>query len=133
MFLYILLSLAVLFILAQAYLIYLYVKRIQKLSTDYDALDRGMVEITDAYETDSLQYEETIENLNEHKILLQHQYADLSEKYAGVRRANDEYHQENLGLRRQLDIAQRVISEHDLNCLPHIVLSSMEEDTPLPL
>ena len=100
------------------------------------ALDKGFVEATDAYETDSLQYEDTIEKLNEKNADLQRRNDEQAATIDGLRRANDEYFQENVGIRRQLDIAQVVISQHDLNCLPHIILKSMpesEQDTPLPI
>ena len=92
----------------------------------YDKLDQGFSEVTDAYETDSLQYEDTIEALNEQKADLQRRNDEQAATIDGLRRANDEYFQENVGIRRQLDIAQVIIAEHDLNCLPHIVLKSME-------
>lgn len=146
--LYFLLIFAVLFILAQAWLLYKFVNRITELSEqrdkalqDYEALDKGMVELSDAYETDCLQYEDTVEKLNEEKRTLRGQYTDLSVKYARVCENNATLlHNAQIDrtarheMARQLDIAQTIISEHDLNCLPHIVLSSMEnhKDTPLP-
>jgi hypothetical protein len=144
MLLYILLSIAVAFILGQAWLLYVFVNRIADLSEDrdkaleneqlaidaYRQLDQGMVEISDAYETDSLQYESTIERLNEAHTLRANSTIDDLTAQLGVVRG------ENLHLRRAVDTSQRIISEHDLNCLPHIVLKSMEpqeQDTPLPL
>lgn len=114
-----------------------------KLLGHYTQLDQGMTEITDAYETDSLQYEDTIERLNEEKRTLQGQYTTLSQKYARVRENNATLlHNATVDrtarheMARRLDMAQVIISDHDLNCLPHIVLKSMEpqeQDTPLPL
>ena len=149
MFLYILLGFAVAFILAQAYLLYIFVGRITDLSEKlevsdnaYEALDQGMIELTDAYETDSLQYESTIETLNEQFGLSE---GRVAEKHGKILRQNNMIDDlqiqvatirgENLHLRRQLDMAQVIITNHDLNCLPHIVLSHMEaqKDTPLPM
>jgi chromosome segregation ATPase len=164
MLLYILLSIAVAFILGQAWLLYVFVNRIADLSEDrdkaleneqlaidaYRQLDQGMVEISDAYETDSLQYESTIERLNEAHTLRANEMSDLHRTIRALRgkleRRNSTIDDltaqlgvvrgENLHLRRAVDTSQRIISEHDLNCLPHIVLKSMEpqeQDTPLPL
>jgi hypothetical protein len=146
MLLYILLFIAVLFILAQAYLLYIFINRITELAEENDAYDKGMSEVTDAYESDSLQYEETIENLHEQfneeratwarnaeidRVARHEQTRTIEELLITVGTVRGE----NLHLRTQLDVAQRIILEHDMNCLPHIVLSSMEgeKDTPLPL
>lgn len=148
--LYFLLTFAVLFILAQAWLLWKFTNRITELEgqrdkalKDYESLDQGMVELSDAYETDCLQYESSLEKLNEEKARLSENNSTLIHNAMIDRTARREQerqlHQKNeeiAHLRRQLDIAQVVISEHDLNCLPHIVLKSMEpkeQDTPLPL
>jgi hypothetical protein len=142
MLLYILLFIAVLFILAQAYLLYIFINRITELAEENDAYDKGMSEVTDAYESDSLQYEETIERLHEKIGNLEHNAGvDRVARHEQTRTIEEllvtvgTVRGENLHLRTQLDVAQRIILEHDMNCLPHIVLSSMEgeKDTPLPL
>lgn len=140
MLMYILLTAAVLFILAQAWLIWVYTQRITELKNDYSALDQGMTEIGDAYETDSLQYEETIQHLNdelqnaiaeknrfaeENSTLLHNAMVDRTARHEQERTIH-QLREEVAGVRRQLDIAQVIISEHDANCLPHIVLTSME-------
>lgn len=129
-----------LLILALGWLIYTFVKRIEKLVDDYEKLDQGFTEVTDAYESDSLQYEETIEKLNEELDRYRENNSTLIHNASIDRVARREQertiHQlreEVAGVRRQLDIAQVIISEHDANCLPHIVLKSMEQDTPLPV
>lgn len=105
--------------------------------TSFHQLDIGFSEVTDAYESDSLQYEDTIETLREekhnvyeaHRLLkvdFDEQVTVIDEQAAIISASNSE----NLGLRNQLDIAQKIISDHDANCLPHIVLSSMEKDPP---
>jgi len=109
----------------------------------YRALDQGMVELSDAYETDSLQYEDTIEKLNIEKARVAENNSTLLHNARIDRIARHEQErtihslrEEVVGVKRQLDIAQTIISEHDLNCLPHIVLKSMEpqeQDTPLPI
>jgi DNA repair exonuclease SbcCD ATPase subunit len=129
-----------LLILALAWLISIFVKRINTLVEEYDKLDQGMSEITDAYETDSLQYEETIENLhtelNRYKennsTLIHNAMIDRTARHEQEKTIHS-LREEVAGVKRQLDIAQHIISEHDLNCLPHITLSSMEQDTPLPM
>lgn len=141
--LYFLLATAVFCILAQAWLLHKFVNRIDELTNAYDALDQGMAEITDAYESDSLQYEETIEHLHEEMSRYRENNSTLIHNASIDRVARHEQEktihrlqEEVAGVKRQLDIAQVIISEHDLNCLPHIVLTSMEtheKDTPLPL
>ena len=112
------------------------------LQVEYAKLDQGMTEITDAYESDSLQYEETIEKLNDGKVELKTILGAAQEKIVDQTNTIDDLNVqiatlrgENIHLRRTIDISQRIISEHDLNCLPHIVLSHMEQekDTPLPI
>lgn len=100
---------------------------------EYNKIDQGMSEVTDAYETDSLQYETTLadlvaeqtllyEAIEEYKRRIDEQRQSLERK--AVREAENQ--EAILGLGKRLDIAQKIITDHDLNCLPHIVLSSME-------
>jgi len=138
--LYFLLAFAVLFILAQAWLLYKFVNRILELEeqrdkalVNYKELDKGFCEVTDAYETDSLQYEETIERLNEEKDALTFNLNRVQENNATLLHNAQVDRTARHEMARRLDMAQVIISEHDLNCLPHVVLSHMEKDTPLPL
>lgn len=96
------------------------------MGNDFEKLDQGMTEITDAYETDCLQYEDRIEELREGYHALSVRNNEQAMTIDGLRRANDEYFQENTGIRRQLDIAQTIISEHDANCLPHIIFDKFK-------
>lgn len=139
MLLYILLAIAVATILGQAWLLYIFVNRITELSDENEALEQGFAEVTDAYETDSLQYEETIERLNEEKARFQENNSTLIHNARIDRTARHEQEktihklrEEVAGIRRQLDIAQVIISEHDANCLPHVVLSHMEQTETIP-
>ena len=135
MLLYILLAIAVLFILAQTWLIWKLVQRIVNLLDDAEANEQGFSELSDAYETDSLQYEETIQNLNDelqkaitqknrfaenNSTLLHNASIDRTARHHQERTIH-QLREEVAGVRRQLDIAQVIISEHDSNCLPHIV------------
>lgn len=147
---YILLAIAVAFILAQTWLIYRLVQRIVNLLEDAEANEQGFAELSDAYETDSLQYEETIQHLNDelqnaiaeknrfaenNTTLLHNAMIDRTARHEQEKTIH-QLREEVAGVRRQLDIAQVIISEHDANCLPHIVLTSMEskeQDTPLPI
>lgn len=105
---------------------------------DYRALDKGMTEITDAYESDMLTAEETIAQddlvilaLRENSLIDRIARHEQAATIDGLRRANAEYHQENLRLNNQIDICQVIISEHDLNCLPHITRMMEERSQPL--
>lgn len=121
----------------------LHYKGMQKALEDHNRSELGFTELSDAYETDGLQYRATIAELTEEKdqLLLRIERqkegwgeANLENRALRERIENqsdtiNNYQDENNGLRRQLDIAQTIILEHDANCLPHIVLSSMEPVT----
>lgn len=133
--LYILLIISVACILGQAWLLYIFINRITELSDQNEALEQGFAEVTDAYETDGLQYESSIEELNEELAKRDRANSEQMHTIESYQARSQEWREdrrhlidENLGIRRQLDIAQTIISEHDNNCLPHIVLTSMEPD-----
>jgi len=118
-------------------------KDLEQSHLDYQALDQGLVELSDAYETDSLQYVSTIEDLKQQIAKFEANNATLIHDANVQRRVRFvleentyRFREQCAHLERELDIARTVINEHDQNCLPHIVLSSMEgheKDTPLPL
>lgn len=138
------------FCLLQSWLISILVKKYNAMKKDmdtlregYTSLDQGMTEITDAYETDMMQYESTIEALNQEKtewteanLSVMRTNSALRGQISAEKDHSDFLLEENAKLNRKVAMSEKVLKFHDENCLPHLPLPAPEEDTedvPLPL
>lgn len=93
---------------------------------DSEAREKGIDEIEEGYQAEILDAEDRLQNAWEHVEILRQKNNSLSEKLVQKEAVLRDVSSENVGLRNQLDIAQKIISEHDLNCLPHVVFKETE-------
>lgn len=86
--------------------------RLKDQIDDTEARERGLNEIEENYQAEIM------------TLLEQRQNA--WNRAESLTQENDDLKEEITGLRKQLDISQKIISEHDLNCLPHVVFENKD-------
>jgi predicted nucleic acid-binding Zn-ribbon protein len=96
-----------------------------RMIEDYASLEQGMTEVTDAYETDSLQYEESLQKAFEKNQHLEHILREALDKIADLNGQKLDLQTGNNQLKVALDDTRQaaldlqvIVTRHNENCLP---------------